>query len=103
MEDTQEAYSHEEEVRGINISLRNAKTKFHGHREGKAKNIELLETMRSLKREVLSYRADNERSRRAQKEQNHINTQLLQSLNNLQRKIHKESSTRHATSVGHVS
>jgi hypothetical protein len=48
--------------------------------------LELVETMRSLNMEVQSYRVDNERMLKAQEEQNQLNTQLLQSLNQLQRK-----------------
>jgi hypothetical protein len=59
--------------------LGNARTESNGHREGKAENIDLVETMRSPQRDVWSYRADNERIMRAQEEKNNINTQLLQS------------------------
>lgn len=78
MEESQRSSVPEEEVRGLNINLDNAMTESNGHREGKAENIVLVETMRSLNMEVLSYRVDNERLVRAQKEQNHINTQLLE-------------------------
>jgi hypothetical protein len=45
--------------------------------------------------EVHSYRDDNERIIKYQEEHNHINTQLIQSLNQLQRKIKVESGPRH--------
>jgi hypothetical protein len=51
---------------GLNIRLGIAKNESNGHRKGKAENIELVETMRSLQREVLSYIVDNERIIRAQ-------------------------------------
>jgi hypothetical protein len=65
MKYAQGTYNHEEEVNGININLGNVEIESNGHREGKAKNIELVETMRIPKREVLSYKADNERIIRA--------------------------------------
>jgi hypothetical protein len=41
--------------------------------------------MKNLRMEVQSYRDSNERLTRAQEEQNHVNTQLLQSLNQFRR------------------
>jgi hypothetical protein len=43
-------YSHEEEVKGLYVSLGNVGIESNGHREGKEKNIELVETMRNLQR-----------------------------------------------------
>jgi hypothetical protein len=54
--------------------------------------VELVETMRSLQKEVQSYREDNERMIRAQEE-------LLQSLNMLQRQVNKYSGTKQAASA----
>jgi len=59
--------------------------------------VELVETIKKLQREVQNYKVNNERLIRAQEEHNQINTQLLQSLNNLKRQINKDSSTKHAT------
>jgi hypothetical protein len=59
-------------------------------------HVELVETMSGLQKEVQSYRKNNERMIRSQEEQNHINTQMLQSLNILQRKIKKDYGTKQA-------
>jgi hypothetical protein len=63
-------------------------------------SVELVEKMKILKREVKRYIAYNERLIKNHEYNYHTNTKLLHSLNNLQRKNHKESNTRHATSVG---
>jgi hypothetical protein len=55
MEYTQGSYIHEEDVRGLHVSMENAKTESNGRR-GRQDPI----TMRSLHREVQSYREDNE-------------------------------------------
>jgi hypothetical protein len=52
--------------------------------------------MRSLHREVQSYRVDNERIIKAQEE-------ILQSLNMLHKKVNKDSGTKKATSARQVS
>ena len=51
--------------------------------------------MRSLHREVQSYRVDNERIMKAQDE-------ILHSLNMLHKKVNKDSGTKQATSVRQV-
>jgi hypothetical protein len=51
MEDAQGSYNHEKEVRGLHINLGNADTESNGHR-GRVNPIALVETMRSLHKEV---------------------------------------------------
>jgi FtsZ-binding cell division protein ZapB len=51
----------------------------------------LIETIRSLKMEVHSYKADNERLMR---EKSHINARVLQILNQLQRQTKKGSNSK---------
>jgi hypothetical protein len=60
MDDAQGSYSHEDEIRGLHVSMGNAETESNGHRS-KVEPVELVETMRSLQKEVQSYRVDNER------------------------------------------
>jgi hypothetical protein len=54
MEDGQGPYIHEEDIRGLNISVE--ETDSNGHRE----SLKLVETRRSLNMEVKSCRVDNE-------------------------------------------
>jgi hypothetical protein len=55
MEDAQGSYSHEEEFRGLHVSMGNVETESNGRRDRQEPV-----TMRSLQREVQSYREDNE-------------------------------------------
>jgi hypothetical protein len=61
MEYAQRTYNHEYEVRGLYVSMGNVGTKSKGHKEGKDGSINLVETIRILQRDFLSYKADNER------------------------------------------
>jgi hypothetical protein len=72
----------------------NAETESNGHRS-KVEPVELVETMRSLQKEVQSYRVDNERMMRAHEE-------ILQSLNMLQKQVNKYSGTKQASSARKV-
>jgi hypothetical protein len=90
MEDAQGSYNHEEEVIGLHVSMGNVETESNGRR-GRQEPV----TMRSLHREVQSYREDNERIMKAQEE-------ILQSLNMLHRKVNKDSGTKQATSARQV-
>jgi len=60
MEDAQRYYIHEEKVKGLYVSLGNAGTNSNGHREGSIEKIDLVETMRILQGDVLSYKENNE-------------------------------------------
>jgi hypothetical protein len=55
MENAQGYYIHEEEVKGLHVSMGNDETNSNGRR-----CMHELVTMRSLQREVQSYRANNE-------------------------------------------
>jgi hypothetical protein len=92
MEDGQRPDIHEEEVRGLNINIEEIESNEHRKR---MESLELVETIRSLKMEVQSCRDDNERMLKAQEEKNQLNTQLLQSLNHLQKKMKNGSGSRY--------
>jgi hypothetical protein len=66
MEDAQGSYNHEEEFRGLHVSMGNAETKSNGRREEEP--VEWDVTMRSLQREVQRYREDNEKIMKSQEE-----------------------------------
>jgi hypothetical protein len=90
MEEGEGASSHDKEVEGQNTRVGNAKTKSNG-RKVKGEQETLIETVRSLKMEVQSYKADNERLMR---EKSQINVRVLQSLDQLQRQTKKGSNSR---------
>jgi hypothetical protein len=91
MEDAQGFYSHEEEIGGLHASMGNVETESNGRRDRRG-----TVTMRSLQKEVQSYRDDNERIMKAQEE-------ILQSLNMLQKQVNKDSGTKQAASARQVS
>jgi hypothetical protein len=72
IEDAQGFYSHEGEVRGLHVSMGNAKTYYNGRRDRKEPA-----TMRILQKEVKRYRDDNEKIMKTQEE-------ILQILNRMQ-------------------
>jgi hypothetical protein len=94
MEDAQGSCIHEEEVRGIHVSIGNAKTKSSGHTSG-VEPMELIETMRILHKEVKMYIEYNERMIRSQEE-------ILESLNMLQIQVNEDFGTKQATNVRQV-
>jgi FtsZ-binding cell division protein ZapB len=89
MREGEEASSHEKEAEGQNTGINNAETESNGRTE-KGEQETLIETVRILKMEVQSYKADNERLMR---EKSQINARVLWSLNHLQRKMKKESNS----------
>ena len=81
MEFGQYPCSHAEEIRGMNFSTRYEEIESNGHR-GYFEPMELSQTMRSLKVEVQSCKVDNDHENH-----NELNTQLMQTFNQLQKKI----------------
>jgi hypothetical protein len=71
MEEGEGASSHDKEAEGQNIRVGNAETESNGHK-GRGEQETLIETVRSLKIEVQSYKEDNERLMR---EKSQINSQ----------------------------
>jgi hypothetical protein len=60
MEEGEGASSHDKEAKGQNTRFGNAEIESNGHK-GKGEKETLIEMVRSLKMEVQSYKADNER------------------------------------------
>jgi hypothetical protein len=77
MEDAQRTYNYEDEVRGLGVSMGNAGTKSNGHGEGKEESMNLVETIKSLQRDVQSYKVDNEKLMKAKEQQDGFNIKLL--------------------------
>jgi hypothetical protein len=77
MEEGEGASNHDKEAEGQNTRIGNVETESNG-RKGRGEQETLLETVKSLKIEVQSYKADNERMMR---EKIQINDRVLQSLN----------------------
>ena len=82
MNDTQDPYEHDENVMGENIRVGNAEIVSNG-RIFQYTHPYFAATMRSLRVEMQSYRADNERLAKAQEEHNQLNAAMLQSLTDI--------------------
>jgi hypothetical protein len=65
MDDTHIVYSQEYEVRGMNVQLGMEGTNSNGHGEGKDDNMDMVETIRNLQKDVQSHKVDNERLMKA--------------------------------------
>jgi hypothetical protein len=60
MEDSKGSYNNEYDIRGLHVNMGNVEFESNGHRR-KLEAVELVETMRSLQKEVHIYRVDNDR------------------------------------------
>jgi hypothetical protein len=91
MEDAQRTYNHEYEVRGLYVCMGNEGTKSNRHREDKEESMNLVETIKSLKKDVKSYKVDNERLMKSKEQQDGFNIKLLHSLDIIDKKMDKET------------
>jgi methyl coenzyme M reductase gamma subunit len=90
MEDAQGSYSHQEEIKGLHVSMENVETESNGRR-----GMQEYVTMRSLHREVQIYREDNERIMNDLEE-------ILQSINILHKQVNKNSGTKQEVNARQV-
>ena len=65
MEDAQGAYNHEDDIRGMDVYMSIEGTKSNGHGEGRDENMNMVETIKNLQKDVQSHKDDNERIMRA--------------------------------------
>jgi len=65
MDDTQGDYRQEDGIIGMDVHLGIEGTNSNGHREGKDKNMNMVEIIRSLQKDVQSHKAANERLMKA--------------------------------------
>ena len=91
-DDAHNPYDHEEDVMGENIRVGNAETKSNG-RIFQDTPPDFATTMRGLRVEMQSYRANNERLVKAQKEQNQLNASMLQILTDIQMRMNSRDRT----------
>jgi hypothetical protein len=65
MEYAHRTYNQEDEIKELCVNMGNVGAESNGHGEGKKYSMNLVETINSLKRVVLSFKADNESSMKA--------------------------------------
>ena len=85
-DDAQNPYEHKEYSIRENVRVGNAETKSNG-RIFQETPLDFVAPMRSLRVEMQSYMEDNERLVKAQEEKNHMNSSMLQSLTDIQRRM----------------
>jgi hypothetical protein len=93
-------YSQEDEIRGMDIHLGIEGTNSNGHGEGRDENMNMVETIKNLQKDIQSHKADNERIMRAKEKKEDFNMKLMQSLNKIEKKLDKESGSSKSGSHG---
>jgi hypothetical protein len=91
MEEAQKNYSQEEESRGMEVHLGIEGTNSNGHGDERNENMNMVETIKNLKKDVQIHKVDNERFMRAKEQQDDFNMKLLEGLNIIAKKLDKES------------
>jgi hypothetical protein len=94
MEEAHENYSQQDESRGMDVHLGIEGTNSNGHGEERNKNMNMVETIKNMQKDVQSHKADNERLMRAKEKQYDFNMKLLEGLNKIEKKLVKESDSR---------
>ena len=79
VDDANDPYELETDAMGENIQVENVETKSNG-RINQETPLDIASTMRILRVELQCCREDNERMIKYQKQKNHMNTSMLQSL-----------------------
>jgi hypothetical protein len=91
MEEAQDAYSQENEVRGMDVHLGVEGTNSNGHGKEIDKDVGMMKIIKNLQKDVQIHQADNERLKRAKEKQEDFNMKLMQSLEIIEKKLDKES------------
>jgi hypothetical protein len=94
MEEAQGTYSREDEIRGMDVCLGIEGTKSNGHGDERNENMNMAETVKNLQKDVQGHKVDNERLMRSKKKHTDFNMKLLERLNKIENKLHKESGSR---------
>jgi hypothetical protein len=91
MEEAHDAYSPENEVRGMDVHLGVEGTNSNGHGEEIDKDMGMMKIIKNLQKDVQIYQEDNERLKRAKEQHEDFNMKLIQSLERIEKKLDKES------------
>jgi polyribonucleotide nucleotidyltransferase len=91
MEYAQRTYNQEDEIKGMDVDLGIEGTNSNGHGEGRDENMNMVETIKNLQKDVQSHKDDNERLMRAKEQQEDFNMKLMKILNKIEKKLDKES------------
>jgi hypothetical protein len=75
----------------VDIHLGIEGTNSNGHGEERNEEMNMVETIRNLQKDVQIHKADNERIMKAKENQDEFNMKLLEGLNRIENKLVKES------------
>jgi hypothetical protein len=81
----------EDEIQGMDVHLGMGGTNSNGHGEGKDDNMNMVETIRKLQKDVQSHKSNNEMLMKSKEQQEDFNMKLIQSLHRIENKLDKES------------
>jgi hypothetical protein len=91
MEEAQGNYNQQDERKGVDVHLGIEGMNSNGHGEERNENMNMVETIKNLQKDVQIHKADNERLMRAKEQQDDFNMKLLEGLNKIEKKLVKES------------
>jgi hypothetical protein len=91
MEEAQNAYSSENEARGMNVHLGVEGSKSNGHGEDIYKDVNMMKIIERLQKDVQNHQADNIKLMKSRDQQGEFNLKLMQILERIERKLDKES------------
>jgi hypothetical protein len=81
MEEAWGTYIQEDEIRGMDVHLGIEGINSNRHGDERNGNMNMVETIKNLQKDVQIHKANNERIMRAKEQQNDFNMKLMQSLN----------------------
>jgi hypothetical protein len=91
MEEAQGNYSHPEKIRGMDVHLGMDGMNSNGHGEERNEDMNMVETINNLQKDVQSHKDNNERLLKAKEQQDDFNIKILEGLNRIEKKLVKES------------
>jgi hypothetical protein len=91
MEEAHDAYSSEDEVRGMDVHLGIEGTNSNGHGEKIDKEVSMMKIIKNLQKDVQMHQEDNKRLMISKEKQGDFNMNLMRSLEIIENKLDKES------------
>ena len=77
MEEAQGTYSKEDEIRGMDVHFGIEGTNSNGHGDERNENMNMVETIKNLQKDVQIHKDDNERLMKDKEQQDDFNMKLL--------------------------
>ena len=91
MEEAHDTYSAEDDVRGMHVHLGVEGTNSNGDREEIGKYVSMMKIIKNLQKDVQIHQTDNERLKKAKRQQEDFNMNLMRSLERIEKKLDKKN------------